>query len=129
MSNPPMPVKLLIALLLLCLNVASNLYTLSGEGGAMEYVRIGFNLILLIGLVRGQEWARGLAKATAVLALLAAGILLVYLLPLGSLIFVLPELQIVFVMAGLALVYGVFLLWCMSQQDVQAWLASRSMRA
>jgi hypothetical protein len=33
-----------------------------------------------------------------------------------------------YAMVALAVVYGVFLLWCMNQQDVQAWLISRTMR-
>jgi hypothetical protein len=130
MSNPPMPIKLLVVLILLCLNLATNLYEVSGEGGAIQYVRIAFNIVLLVGLLSGQEWARGLAKVTAVLTLIAGGILLVQLLALGSLAFIIPTLgAIAYGVVTLALVYGAFLLWCMNQPDVQDWLMARAMKA
>jgi hypothetical protein len=40
-----MPIKLLVVLVLLCLNLANNLYNLSGElAGTADYVRIGLNI-------------------------------------------------------------------------------------
>ncbi|MBK9757602.1 MAG: hypothetical protein IPO88_29675 [Nannocystis sp.] len=125
-----MPTKLLLVLILLCLNLATNLYNLSGAfAGTADYVRIGLNVALLVGLLRGQEWARVLAKVTAVLTLVAGAILLLQALSLGGAAFVIPQLGIfLYGMITLALVYGVFLLWCMNQADVQEWLMSRTMR-
>jgi len=123
-----MPIKLLVVLVLLCLNLANNLYNLSSAlAGTADYVRIALNIGLLVGLLRGAEWARVLAKVTAILTLVAGVLTLLSLAALSSL---LPPGGMVFLyaMIGLALVYGVFLLWCMSQPDVQEWLASRAMR-
>ncbi len=124
-----MPIKLLVVLVLLCLNLASNLYNLSSELAVTDYVRVGLNVALLVGLLRGQEWARVLAKVTAVLTLVAGGILLLQALALGGAAFMIPALGIyLYGTIALALVYGVFLLWCMNQSDVQDWLMARTMR-
>ncbi len=123
-----MPIKLLVVLVLLCLNLANNLYNLTSElAGTADYVRIALNIGLLVGLLRGAEWARVLAKVTAVLTLVAGGLTLLSLAALSSL---LPAggMVMLYAMIGLALVYGVFLLWCMNQPDVQEWLASRALR-
>ncbi len=123
-----MPRKLLFVLLLLCLNLAFSMYNLAGElSGTSDYVRIAFNLALLIGLLRGQEWARMLAKITAVLSLLGGGILLLQVIALGSMAFVIPQLgALLYALTILSLVYGAFLLWCMNQQDVIDWLMAKS---
>ena len=124
-----MPIKLLVVLVLLCLNLASNLYNLSSDVAISDYVRVGLNVGLLVGLLRGQEWARVLAKVTAVLTLVAGGILLLQALALGGAAFMIPALGIyLYGTIALALVYGVFLLWCMNQSDVQDWLMARTMR-
>ncbi len=123
-----MPIKLLVVLVLLCLNLANNLYNLTSElAGTADYVRIALNIGLLVGLLRGAEWARVLAKVTAVLTLVAGGLTLLSPAALSSL---LPAggMVMLYAMIGLALVYGVFLLWCMNQPDVQEWLASRALR-
>ena len=123
-----MPIKLLVVLVLLCLNLANNLYNLTSElAGTADYVRIALNIGLLVGLLRGAEWARVLAKVTAVLTLVAGGLTLLSLAALSSL---LPAggMVMLYAMIGLALVYGVFLLWCMNQSDVQDWLMARTMR-
>lgn len=123
-----MPIKLLVVLVLLCLNLANNLYNLSSAlAGTADYVRIALNIGLLVGLLRGAEWARVLAKVTAILTLVAGVLTLLSLAALSSL---LPPGGMVFLyaMIGLALVYGVFLLWCMNQSDVQDWLMARTMR-
>lgn len=128
MSTPQsMPTKLIVVLVLLCLSLASDLYNLGGEtSSATDYIRIVLNLGLLYGLLRGQEWARVLAKVTAVLSLVGGGLLLIPALMLGSLAFAVPELGILlFASIGLMLVYGGFLLWTMNQIDVQEWLAAR----
>lgn len=123
-----MPIKLLVVLVLLCLNLANNLYNLTGAlAGTADYVRIALNIGLLVGLLRGAEWARMLAKVTAVLTLVAGGLTLMSLAALSSLLP--PEgMVMLYAMIGLALVYGVFLLWCMNQPDVQEWLVSRTLR-
>ena len=128
-APPAMPIKLLVLLVLLCLNLASNLYNLSSDVAISDYVRVGLNVGLLVGLLRGQEWARVLAKVTAVLTLVAGGILLLQALALGGAAFMIPALGIyLYGTIALALVYGVFLLWCMNQSDVQDWLMARTMR-
>lgn len=128
-APPAMPIKLLVVLVLLCLNLASNLYNLSSDVAISDYVRVGLNVGLLVGLLRGQEWARVLAKVTAVLTLVAGGILLLQALALGGAAFMIPALGIyLYGTIALALVYGVFLLWCMNQSDVQDWLMARTMR-
>ncbi len=131
MSTAPqaMPGKLVVVFILLSLSLALDLYTLTGDGGASNWLRIALNIGLLVGLLRGQEWARMLAKITAVLSLIGGGLLLVSLLALGNAGFVIPSLAIIaYATVGLTLVYGVFLLWCMNQPDVQSWLMSRQMQ-
>ncbi|MBA3549771.1 MAG: hypothetical protein H0T76_25100 [Nannocystis sp.] len=124
-----MPVKLIVVIVLLGLSLLLDLYGLTGEGGAVVYIRIALNIALLAGLLRGQEWARGLAKVMGILCLVGGGIVLVQLLALGSLIFLIPTLgYIALISVGLLLVYGTFLLWTMGQADVQEWLASRNLR-
>lgn len=124
-----MPVKLIVVIVLLGLSLLLDLHGLKEEGGAITYVRIALNIALLAGLLRGQEWARGLAMVMAILCLIGGGMLLIHLVVLGSLAFLIPALgYIAYVTVGLMLVYGTFLLWSMSQADVQAWLAARKLR-
>lgn len=124
-----MPTKLIVVIVLLSLSLALDLYGLTGEAGASGYVRIALNIGLLYGLLSGQEWARMLAKVTAILTLVAAGLLLIPLLMLGQLAFAVPALAVMaFVSIGLAIVYGSFLLWTMNQVDVQEWLISRKLQ-
>lgn len=129
MSSQSMPVKLIVVIVLLGLSLLLDLYGLSEEGGAITYIRIALNIALLAGLLRGQEWARGLAMVMAILCLIGGGMLLIQLVVVGSLAFLFPALgYIAYVTFGLMLVYGTFLLWTMSQADVQEWLASRKLR-
>lgn len=130
MSSPQaMPTKLIVVIVLLSLSLALDLYGLTNEAGATGYVRIGLNIGLLYGLLSGQEWARMLAKVTAILTLIAAGLVLIPLLMLGQLAFAVPGLAVLaFATVGLAIVYGSFLLWTMNQVDVQEWLMSRKLQ-
>ncbi len=129
MSPQAMPTKLIVVIVLLSLSLALDLYGLTNEAGATGYVRIGLNIGLLYGLLSGQEWARMLAKVTAILTLIAAGLVLIPLLMLGQLAFAVPGLAaLAFATVGLAIVYGSFLLWTMNQVDVQEWLMSRKLQ-
>jgi len=125
-----MPTKLIVVLVLLSLSLANDLYGLTGDtSGATDYIRIALNLGLLYGLLSGQEWARVLAKVTAVLSLIGGGLLLIPVLMLGQLAFAVPALAVLmFATIGLMLVYGGFLLWTMNQIDVQEWLAARKLQ-
>lgn len=128
-----MPTKLIVVIVLLSLSLALDLYGLTGlagePGGATGYVRVALNIGLLYGLLTGQEWARVLAKVTAILTLVAAGLLLIPMLMLGQLMFAIPSLAILaFASIGLAIVYGSFLLWTMNQVDVQEWLMARKLQ-
>lgn len=130
MSPKAMPIKLVVVIILLSLSLALDLYGLTGaSGGAGNYVRIALNLGLLFGLLRGQEWARMLAKVTAILSLVGGGILLIQLLALGQLAFLIPSLAyLAYATVILTLVYGSFLLWTMNQNDVQEWLMARKLQ-
>jgi hypothetical protein len=125
-----MPTKLIVVIVLLSLSLALDLYTLTApDASATGYVRIALNIGLLYGLLSGQEWARMLAKVTAILTLIGAGLLLIPLLMLGQFAFAIPGLAILaFATIGLAFVYGGFLLWTMNQVDVQEWLMARKLR-
>lgn len=128
-SPQSMPTKLIVVIILLSLSLALDLYGLTGESEGTGYIRIALNLGLLYGLLSGQEWARMLAKVTAILTLIAAGLLLIPLLMLGELAFAIPSLAILaFASIGLAIVYGSFLLWTMNQVDVQEWLMARKLQ-
>lgn len=131
MSTPlPMPGKLVAVLILLSLNVINNLYGAS-QGGATTatYVGIGFNVMLIAGLIMGREWARVLAKVVGVLSLIIGGLALMALLAAGPAMFLIPSLAVVaYVGVGLSLFIGGFVLWCMNQQDVIDWLMSRSLK-
>ncbi len=129
MSSQAMPVKLIVVIVLLGLSLLLDLYGLSEEGGAVTYVRIALNIALLAGLLRGQEWARGLAMVMGILCLIGGGMLLIHMVVLGSLAFLIPALgYLAYATIGLMLVYGTFLLWTMNQADVQKWLAARTSR-
>lgn len=132
MPTPAMPIKLIVVIVLLGLSLVIDLYGLQDPqtGGAGNYVRISLNIALLYGLLRGQEWARVLAKVVAVLGLITGGMALIGVLTLGALLAAMdPRLLVVlYVSLGYVLAYSVFLLWCMSQSDVQAWLTIRQLR-
>lgn len=119
-----MPIKLVVVFILWGLGLALDLYAIGATSGVADYIRIGLNVVLVVGLLRGAEWARMLAKVVAVLSLLSGGLLLISLLSLGA--FALGTFA--YATVGLVLVYGAFLLWCMNQTDVQEWLMSRQMR-
>lgn len=131
MSKPAMPVKLIVVIVLLGLSLVLDLYNLQDPqtGGTGNYIRIALNIGLLYGLLRGQEWARVLAKVIAILGLITGGIALIGLLSLSGVLPLGSNLMIVlYVSLGYVLAYSVFLLWCMSQHDVQDWLMSRNLR-
>ena len=128
MATPDMPRKLLVVILLLSLNLAFAMYHISVDTPAIsDYLRIGFNGMLLFGLLRGQEWARILAKVTAILTLVGGAVLLMQVIALGGMAFAVPQLGVfLYGLTILSIFYGVFLLWCMNQQDVIDWLMAKS---
>lgn len=117
-----MPIKLIVALALLTLATALQFLAIF-EGGASipSYVNLGLKLFLVIGLLRGSESARGLAVVVGVLNLLV-GVLAVF--KVGALFTALPlwlQLQLL-----VPAVFGAYLLWCMRQDDVKAWVYRRA---
>lgn len=126
-----MPGKLVAVLILLSLNVINNLYTASqGAGGGANYVGVAFNVLLIAGLVMGREWARVLAKVVAILSLVLGGLALLALLAVSGAMALPTSLMVAaYIGVGLSLFLGGFMLWCMNQQDVQAWLSARSLDA
>lgn len=129
MHTPPMPAKLVAVVILLSLNVISNLYTASqGAGGGANYVGVAFNVALIAGLIMGREWARVLAKVVAVLSLVLGGLALVVLMGVSSALADAPGmLAILYGGVGLSLFLGGFMLWSMNQPDVLEWLTARSL--
>jgi hypothetical protein len=130
MHTPPMPGKLVAVLILLSLNVISNLYTASQPtgGGGANYVGIAFNVALIAGLIMGREWARVLAKVVAVLSLVLGVLALVVLMGVSSALASEPPLlAIMYAGVGLSLFLGGFMLWTMNQADVLEWLTARSL--
>ncbi|MCY1060775.1 hypothetical protein [Nannocystis sp. SCPEA4] len=117
-----MPVKLIVALALLALaTVMQVMHITEGNYTIPNYVNLALKLFLVIGLVRGSEGARSLAVVVGVLNILV-GILAVF--QVGAYISDLPlwlQLQLV-----VPLVFGGYLLWCMSQEDVKTWLYKRA---
>lgn len=117
-----MPIKLIVALVLLALTAVSHISTIAdGDAGTANYVVLGLMVAMVAGLVRGSEAARALARALGGLCLLG-GVLL--LARFGSVLSALP----LKVQAALfiPLVFGGYLLWCMTQEDVKAWLYKRA---
>jgi hypothetical protein len=117
-----MPIKLIVALVLLALTAVSHISNIaSGDGGIASYVVLGLMVAMVAGLVRGSEAARALALALGGLCLLG-GVLL--LAKYGSVLSYLPlKLQAALF---IPLVFGGYLLWCMTQEDVKAWLYKRA---
>lgn len=117
-----MPVKLIVALVLLALATVMQVMHITGGNYTIpNYVNLALKLFLVVGLVRGSEGARSLAVVVGVLNILV-GMLAVF--TVGALITHLPlvvQLQLV-----TPLVFGAYLLWCMSQEDVKAWLYRRA---
>jgi hypothetical protein len=117
-----MPVKLIVALALLALaTVMQVMHITEGNYTIPNYVNLALKLFLVIGLVRGSEGARTLALVVGGLNVLV-GILGVF--QVGALISYLPlwlQLQL-----AVPFVFGAYLLWCMSQEDVKTWLYKRA---
>ncbi|PCC71924.1 hypothetical protein SAMN02745121_03274 [Nannocystis exedens] len=117
-----MPVKLIVALALLALATAMQvMHIADGNGTIPGYVNLALKLFLVVGLLRGSESARTLALVVGVLNVLV-GILAVF--QVGALITYLPltlQLQL-----AVPLVFGAYLLWCMSREDVKTWLYKRA---
>ncbi|WAS94981.1 hypothetical protein [Nannocystis punicea] len=117
-----MPVKLIVALALLALATTMQVMRIAEGGHTIgDYVNLSLKLFLVVGLVRGSESARTLALVVGglnvligVLAVFAVGAVLGYL----SLAL---QLQL-----AVPLVFGAYLLWCMSQEDVKTWLYKRA---
>jgi hypothetical protein len=117
-----MPVKLIVALVLLALATSMQImHIAAGNDTIPNYVNLALKLFLVVGLVRGSESARTLARVVGVLNLLV-GLLGVF--QVGALIPYLPltlQLQL-----AVPFVFGAYLLWCMSQEDVGTWLYRRA---
>lgn len=117
-----MPVKLVIALVLLAVATAMQmLHIADGNTSIPSYVNLALKLFLVVGLLRGSEAARTLALVVAVLNLLI-GLLGVF--SVGAAISYLPlwlQLQLF-----VPFVFGGYLLWCMNQEDVKTWLYRRA---
>lgn len=117
-----MPIKLIVALVLLALATVSTLaHIADGDAGVGLYLNLGLKVALVAGLVRGSEAARTMALVVGGLNVLI-GVL--GLFQVGAMISYLPlKLQL---MLSVPLVFGGYLLWCMNQEDVKAWLYQRS---
>lgn len=117
-----MPIKLIVALILLALAAVSTIAQIAdGAVGSAMYLNLALKVLLVAGLVRGSEAARtfalvvgGLNVLIGVFAVVSVGAMITYL-PL--------KLQ---VMLFVPLVFGGYLLWCMQQEDVKAWLYRRA---
>jgi hypothetical protein len=119
---PPMPVKLIVALVLLALaTVMQVMHITDGNYTIPNYFNLALKLFLVVGLVRGSEGARTLALVVGVLNVLV-GVL--GLFQVGALIAYLPlKLQL---QLGVPLAFGAYMLWCMRQEDVKTWLYQRA---
>lgn len=117
-----MPIKLIVALVLLALAAISTIaHIADGDAGVGLYLNLGLKVALVAGLVRGSEAARTLALVVGGLNVLI-GVLGIF--KVGALLTYLPlKLQ---VMLFVPLVFGGYLLWCMNQEDVKAWLYKRA---
>lgn len=117
-----MPVKLILALALLALATTMQvMHIADGNTGIPTLVNLALKLFLVAGLLRGSEAARTLALVVAALNLLV-GVLGVF--QVGAVITILPlwlQLQLI-----VPFVFGGYLLWCMNQDDVKAWLFRRA---
>lgn len=117
-----MPIKLVVALALLALATLMQVLHMAGGNTTIpHYVNLALKLFLVVGLLRGSEGARTLALVVAVLNILV-GMLGVF--QVGGLVVHLSlGLQLTLFAP---LVFGVYLLWCMNQEDVKTWLYRRA---
>ena len=117
-----MPVKLFLALVLLALATTMQVaHIAEGNTEIPTLVNLALKLFLVAGLVRGSEVARTLALVVAFLNLLA-GLLGVFFVGAAfSMLSLWLQLQLV-----VPFVFGGYLLWCMNQDDVKAWLFRRA---
>ena len=122
-----MPVKLLVALILLALNILVDLSIVADAVTASTaiYVRIALGLFLVAGLIRGSEAARTLALVVAGLNLLGGTLILFQYGSALSTAAALFGVKIYFMIAT-PFVFGGYLLWCMNQEDVKTWLYKRA---
>ena len=119
-----MPIKLLVVFLLLALSTVLDVKSLADGDpfqGNTLYLRLALNLFLVIGLIRGMESARTLARVVGVLSLLGGTLLL---FTAGPFLALFGSTMYVFI--AMPIIYGGYLLWCMNQDDVKAWLYKRA---
>ncbi len=120
------PIKLLVVFILLALNTVFHVKSLAdGDpfAGTSTYVALALNLSLVVGLIRGSEIARTFARVVGALFLLG-GVLLLF--RVGPALGMLGGSIYFYLVIAAPIVYGGYLLWCMGQDDVKAWLYRRA---
>lgn len=121
-----MPVKLLVALLLLAVVFVLDFATVAdGTATNATYVALALRTFLIVGLIRGSEAARTLALVVAWVSLLGGALLLFQYGSALSMAAALFGVKIYFMIAA-PFVFGGYLLWCMKQEDVKTWLYKRA---
>lgn len=115
-----MPIKLIVLVLLMSLNVAASVYTGS-------FVSAVLQMLLVMGLIAGKE---GIRRLLIVLSIINAGVVLVPVLMMlmGARVSISRSAnEMVLFISLLALAAPLFAVWVLTRKDVQVWMFKRSM--
>lgn len=128
LCDPAIPIKLTVVVGFWVLGLLFDLYgLLDSQQGGIDLLRIMLTTGLLYGLLRGREWARALAILLSLWAMAVLGSSLLDLLMQGALQGLSGTPLLGFcALFGVGFGHSVFVLWCMGQEDVQAWLMARA---
>lgn len=130
MNEPsPMPITLKIVIGFFGLGLALNLYTASsGEVSTAMWIGMAISVGIIIGLLRGSESVRAIVRALCILGLLVGVVSVIRLVPylgmgLDSIVY------FGLASAAFGLVGSMFSFWVLGREDVEMWMARRSLGA
>ncbi|MCA9717949.1 MAG: hypothetical protein H6713_13185 [Myxococcales bacterium] len=126
MSNlSTMPNKLRLALILMAVGVLFKaVEVFSADGGTQGYVVLAIQVAIVVGLYRGHESIRAAVRVLSLLGALVgvfAVISALGVLAVGALAYM------AIVVGALTVAISLYVFWALGQEDVIAWMGSRSL--
>ena len=124
MSNlSTMPNKLRLALILMAVGVLFKaVEVFSADGGTQGYVVLAIQVAIVVGLYRGHESIRAAVRVLSLLgALVGVFAVISAVLAVGALAYM------AIVVGALTVAISLYVFWALGQEDVIAWMGSRSL--
>lgn len=128
-TNSTMPVLLKVVIGFFALSLCWDLYLVAGgAANTTEWIRMAIGVAVIVGLVRGSESTRAIVRALSVLGMIVGTLLVLRMIPLlgaapaGLMILGLGS-------ALLAALGSLFSFWALGREDVEMWMARRSLGA